>query len=180
MEFLCQIMNHELTYSWQWRSLCSNIMFVLAHLKSSSQNVGSWDTVRVFMAMLQLWVLGMSQSMIEDQAQRKSAVWSRIMLLNCFEGNFGKLRLIINVSFQLRHTLPLIISLSRMCSPLHSALFDINLLHSHLVFFGLNQWTLCTQIVISQDSAHLGAESWSRLATDSISIYTWSVCDNRC
>jgi len=136
IEFQCQNMNHELTYSWRSHSLCSNIVFVLAHLKCTLQSIGNWDTAWAFLAKLQLSLLVMSQPLIEVQEQLKFAIRSRMTLLDFHEANFGKLRLIMNVSFQLRHTSSSIMSLWSVCTPLYSAVFDISLLHSHLVFFG--------------------------------------------
>jgi hypothetical protein len=59
------------------------------------------------MAKLHLWLLGMSWPMIlpmiEVQAQLRSAIQSRMTFEEFNENNFGKLRLIVNVSFQVRH-----------------------------------------------------------------------------
>jgi len=108
----------------------------------------------VFMAKLHLSLLGMSWPLIEVQVQLRSAIQSRMMFLDFYEVNFGKLQLIINVSFQVRHTSTATISLRSACSPLHSVHFI--LLCFILIMFSsaLNQWTLCTQIVISPDTAH--------------------------
>jgi len=129
---------------------------------------------RVFMAKLHLSLLGMFWPiiwpMIEVQAQLRSANQSRMMFLDFHEVNFGKLRLIMNVSFQVRHTSTAIICLRSVCSPLHSALcfsvcFILNMFSSVL-----NQWTLCTQVVISQDNAHSSAGGLAHLPSANISI----------
>ena len=177
IEFQCQNMRHGRSYSWQSCSLCRNIIVFQAHLRSASQSVGDWDMAWVFMAKLHLSLLGMSWPLIEVQVQLRSAIQSRMMFLDFYEVNFGKLQLIINVSFQVRHTSTATISLRSACSPLHSVHFI--LLCFILIMFSsaLNQWTLCTQIVISPDTAHWGAGSSSHLPSASISICAWSVCE---
>jgi len=57
----------------------------------------------VFMEKLHLSLLGMCWPMIKVQAQLRSAIQSRMTFLDFYEVNFGKLRLIMNVSFQVRH-----------------------------------------------------------------------------
>jgi hypothetical protein len=49
--------------------------------------------------------------MIEVQAKLRSAIQSRMTFLDLNEVNFGKLRLIGNVSFQVRHASTATISL---------------------------------------------------------------------
>jgi hypothetical protein len=93
------------------------------------------------------------------------------------EVNFGKLRLIGNVSFQVRHASTATISLWRACSPLHRAQFILVCFILSMFSLALNQCTLCTQIVISQDTAHLGADGSSCSPSANISIYAWSVCE---
>jgi hypothetical protein len=126
------------------------------------------------MATHHLSLLGMFWAMIrpmvEVQAQRTSAITFRMTFLDINEVNSGKLRLIVNVSFQVNHTSTATISLRSPCSPLHSS-------HCHLVFFifimfssALNQWMLCTPIVISQDTANFSAGGSSRLHPAIISI----------
>jgi hypothetical protein len=138
---------------------------------------------RVFMVKLHLLLLGMSWPMIwpmiEVQTQLRSAIQSRMTFLDFDEVNFGKLRLFVNVSFQVRHASTTTISLRSACSPLHSAVFI--LLCFILIMFSsaLNHWTLCTQIVISQDTAHLGAGGLFCLPSTNISIYILSVCEGR-
>jgi len=73
IEYLCQNMRHWLTYLWQSRSFCRHFIEVLAHLWSASQRVRCWDTDGVFLAKLQLSLLGMSWPMIEVQEQLRSA-----------------------------------------------------------------------------------------------------------
>jgi len=175
IEFLCQNTRHGLTYSWQSCNLCRNIIVGRKHLRSESQSVGDWDMARVFMVKLHLLLLGMSWPMIDVQAQLRSASQSRMMFLDFYEVKFGKLRLIMNVSFQVRHASTATLSLQSACSPLHSALF-ISVCFILIMFSSaLNQWTLCSQIVISQDTAHLGAGGSSRSPSANISIYAWSV-----
>ena len=62
---------------------------------------------RLFMAKLHHLLLGMSWPiswpMIKVQAQLRSAILSRMTFLDFNEVNFGKLQLIGNVSFQVRH-----------------------------------------------------------------------------
>jgi len=57
------------------------------------------------MAKLHLSLPGVSWPLIEVLAQLKSPIQSRKMFLDLYEANFGKLRLIMDVSFQPRHTL---------------------------------------------------------------------------
>jgi len=168
-------MRHGLTYSWQRCSLCSKMVVIWAHLNTASQGVGDWDTSQVFIAKLHLLLLGMSSPMIcpmiEVQAQLRSAIQSRMMFLDFNEVNFGKLQLIVNVSFQVRHASTATIRLRSASSPLHSALYILVCFILIMFSSALNQWTLCTQIVISQDTAHLGAGGSSRSPSANISIY---------
>jgi len=150
-------MRHGLTYSWQSSRLCRNIIVIWTQLGSQSQSVGDWDTVQVFMAKLHLWLIVMSWPMIEVQAQLRSAIKSRMTFLDFYEVNIGKRLLIMKVSFQVRHAATITISLRTACSSLHSVHFI--LVYFILIIFSsaLNQWTLCTQVVISEDTSHLGA-----------------------
>jgi len=67
IEFLCQIMRHGLTYSWQSRRVCKNIIVIWVHLRLVSQTIGDWDTARVFVAKLRFsLVLGMSWPLISS------------------------------------------------------------------------------------------------------------------
>jgi hypothetical protein len=131
---------------------------------------------RVFMVKLHLSLLGMSWPMIwpmiEVQAQPRSAIQSRMTFLDFNEVNFGKLQLIVNVSFQVRHASTATIRLRSACSPLHSALYILVCFILIMFSSALNQWTLRIQIVISQDTAHLGAGGSSRSPSANISIYT--------
>ena len=106
-------------------ALCRNIIVVRAHLRSASESIGDWDTAHVFMVQLHLSLLGMSWPMIwpmiEVQVQLRSAIQSRMTYLDFYEVSFGKLQLIVNVSFQVTHASTVTISLQSACSPLHSA-----------------------------------------------------------
>ena len=177
IEFLCQNMRHGLTYSWQSSRLCRNIIVIWTQLGSQSQSVGDWDTVQVFMAKLHLWLIVMSWPMIEVQAQLRSAIKSRMTFLDFYEVNIGKRLLIMKVSFQVRHAATITISLRTACSSLHSVHFI--LVYFILIIFSsaLNQWTLCTQVVISEDTSHLGAGGWFRSHCANISIDAWSGCE---
>jgi hypothetical protein len=128
------------------------------------------------MAKLHFSLLGMSRpmilSMIEVHAQLRSAIQCRMTFLDFNEVNFGKLRLIVNVSFQTRHASTATISLQSACSPLHSALFILVCFILITFSLALNWWTLCTQIVISQDTAHFGAGTSSCSPSAEISIHT--------
>jgi len=93
--------------------------------------------------------------------------------------NFGRVRLIMNVSFQLRHASTATISLQSACTPLDSAIFILVCFIHVMSSSALDQWTLCTQIVISQDTAHSGAWVSSCSASTDISIYAWLVCEGR-
>jgi len=55
------------------------------------------------MAKLQLSLPGISWPLIEVLAQLKSTIQSRMMLLDLYEANFDKLRLIVDGSFRPRH-----------------------------------------------------------------------------
>jgi len=168
-------MRHGLTCLWLSCWMCRNIIVVRAHLKLVSQIVPDRDTAQVFMAKLHLCLLGMLWPMIEVQAQLRSAIQSRMTLLGFNEVYFGKLWLIMNVWFEVRHTSTVTISLRSACSILHSAPFILVCIILVMFSSGLNQWTLCTQIVISQDTTYLGAGSLSRSASSNISIYAWLV-----
>jgi hypothetical protein len=71
------------------------------------------------MAKLHLSLLGttwpMIWPMIEDQPQLRSAIQSRMTFLDFNEVNFGKLQLIVNVSFQVSHASTATISLRSGC-----------------------------------------------------------------
>ena len=179
IEILCQNMRHGLTYLWQRCSLCRNIIVVRAHVGSASRSIGDQGTALVFMAKLHLSLLGMSWPMIEVQAQLKLVIQCRMTFWDFYEVNFSKLRLIMNVSCQIRHASTTTISLRSTCSPLHSAIFIF--VRFILIMFSsaLNQWTLWTQIVLSQDTAQWGACGSSRAPSANISIYAWSVCEGR-
>jgi len=183
IEFQSQNKRHELTYSWQHCSLGRTIIMVRAHLRSASQGVGDWDKAPVFMAKLHLSPLSMSWPiiwpMIEVQAQLRFAIQSRMTFLDFNEVNVGKLWLIVNVSFHVRHASTATISLRSTCSTLHSAQFILVCFILSMFFLALNQWMQCTQIVISQDTAQSGAGGWSRSPSANISIYAWSVCEGR-
>ena len=62
---LCQNIRHWLTDSWQCCSLCRYMVVIWVHLTSALQWVGHWEMAQVFMAKLQLSLLGMSSPMIE-------------------------------------------------------------------------------------------------------------------
>jgi hypothetical protein len=147
----------------------------LAHPRLASLGVGVSDTAWVFMVKLHLSLMGMSWPMIwpmiEVQAQPRSAIQSRMTFLDFNEVNFGKLQLIVNVSIQVRHASTAIIRLRSACSPLHSALYILVCFLLIMFSSALNQWTLCTQIVISQDTAHLGAGGTSSSPSANILIY---------
>jgi len=166
IEFWCHNLRPGLTYWWQHCSWCSNIIVVRTYLRSAFIGVVFWDTARVFMVMLHLSLLSMSWPkvwpMIEVQTQLRSAIQSRMTFLDFNEVNFGKLQLIVTVSFQVGHTSTATICLRSARPPLHSALYI--LVYFFLIMFSsaLNRWTLCTQIVISQTTAHLGAGGSSR------------------
>jgi hypothetical protein len=85
------------------------------------------NTTREFMGKLHHSLLGMSWSkiwrMIEVLVKLRSAMQFRMMFLDFNEVNFGKLRLIVNVLFQVRYTSTAAISLRRVRSPLHGAHF---------------------------------------------------------
>ena len=83
----------------------------------------------------------------------------------------------MNVSFQLRHSTTATISLKSAFTPLHSALFIMFCVILIMFSSAWNQWTLCPQIVISPDTAHLGAGGSSHLASADILIYARSVCE---
>jgi hypothetical protein len=127
------------------------------------------------MVKLHLSLLGMSWPMIwpmiEVQAQPRSAIQSRMTFLDFNEVNFGKLQLIVNVSFQVRHGSTATIRLRSACSPLDSALYILVCFIPIMFSSALNLWTLCAQIGISQDTVHLGAGSSSRSPSANISIY---------
>jgi hypothetical protein len=95
---------------------------------------------RVFMVNLHLSLLGMSWPviwpMIEIQAQLRSAIQSRMTFLDFNDINFGKLQLIVNVSFQVMNASTATIHIRSTCSPLHTGRSILVLLHSHHVFFG--------------------------------------------
>jgi hypothetical protein len=126
------------------------------------------------MVKLFLSLLGMSWPMIwrmiEVKAQLRSAIQSRMTFFNFNEVNFGKLQLIVNVSFQVRHASTATIRLRCACSPLHSALCILVCFILIMFSSALNQGTRCIQIVISQNTAHLGAGGSSRSPSDNISI----------
>jgi len=92
--------------------------------------------------------------------------------LDFYEANFGKLQLMMNVSFQIRHASTATISLQSACTPRHSALFILVCFILTMFSSALNQWMLCTQIVISQNGAHLDAGGPSRMPSANISINT--------
>jgi hypothetical protein len=87
---------------------------IRAHLTLTSQCVGHWDTARVLIAKLHLSLLGMSWPMIwpmiKVQAQWRTAIQSRMTFLDFDDVNFSKLRLIVHVSFQVRHASTVTIS----------------------------------------------------------------------
>jgi len=84
------------------------------------------------------------------------------MFLDFYEVNFGTLQLFVNVPFQVRHVSTATISLRSACTPPHSAICVLVCFFLIMFSFALNEWTLCTQIVISQDTAHWGAGCSSR------------------
>ena len=166
-----------LMYSCQSRGLCSNIILVLAHIRSTSPRVGDWDTRWVFTATLQLVLLGLSWPMIEVCAQLRSAIQSRMTFLDLSEANFDKLQRIMHVSFQPRHVSKATISLWTTCKPVHSALFIFICFILIMLSSALNEWMRCAQIVIYQDTSHLSAGGSSRSASAMISIAASSVCE---
>ena len=181
IELWCHNMRHGLT---NWRQHCSlfmNIMYVRAHLWSASQGVGVCDMAGVFMLKLHLLLPGMSWPillpLIEVQAHLRSAIQSWMTFLDFNEVHFGQRRLIGNGSFQVRQAWTGTIRLRSACSPLHSALYIIVCFILIMFSSALNQWTLCTQIAISEDIADLGAGGSSRSPSADISIYAWSVWD---
>jgi len=151
----------RLTYLWQSRSVCRNIIVVQAQLWFASPTVRDWDTARVFMAKLQLSLVGLSWPIIEVLAQLRSAIQSRMMCLDLSEADFDKLWLVMEVSFQTWHTSTATISLQSTCTPVHSTQ-DI-LVCFILITFGSawNQWTLCTWITIDRDISYLSTGSSS-------------------
>jgi len=58
----------------------------------------------VFLPQMELSLPGVYWPMIEDNAQLGSAILSRMSFLDTYEANFDKLRVIMEVSFQPRHT----------------------------------------------------------------------------
>jgi len=91
--------------------------------------------------------------------------------------NIGRLWLNMNFSFQLGHASTATISLRSTCTSLHTVRFILVCFILIMFSLALNQWTLCSQIVIYQDTAYWGTGGSSRLATAHISIYTQSLCD---
>jgi len=168
--FLCQIMRHGRTDFWQSCSLCRNTILVRAHLRSPSHSLGDWYMARVFMAKLHLSQLGMSWPKIEVQAQLRSAIQSWMTFLNFYEVNFGMRWLIKNVAFQVWHASTVTICLPSACTPLHSAIFIVVSFIFTMFCSALYQWTLCTQIAISQDTAHCSAGGSSCSPSANISI----------
>jgi len=132
---------------------------------------------RVFMAKLCLSLLGMSWPMIEVQAQLRSAMQSRMTFLDFYEVNFGKVQLIMKISFQVRHASTATISIQSAYTPLPSARFILGCFILMMFSLTLNHWTLCTQIVIFQDTAHQGAGGSSRSPSAHISISAGLVCE---
>jgi membrane-anchored protein YejM (alkaline phosphatase superfamily) len=127
------------------------------------------------MAKLHLSLLGttwpMIWPMIEDQPQLRSAIQSRMTFLDFNEVNFGMLRLIVNVSFQVRHASTATIRLRSACSQLYSAHYILVCFILIMFSSALKQWTLQTHIVISQGTVHLGAGGSSCSPSANISIY---------
>jgi len=96
---------------------------ILDHVRLSSQGIGDRGMPWVFIAKLRLSLLGMSWHIIQVQTQLGSAIQSRLTFWDFYEANFGKLRLIMNISFQVRHTSTATISIRSTYTPLHSAHF---------------------------------------------------------
>jgi len=174
--YLCQNMKHGWTYSGWRYSLRRNIIVVRTHLRSAFQCIRDWHTDRIFMAKLHLSLLGMSWPMMEVQAELRSAIQSRMTFLDFYDINFGKLQLIMNVSLQVRHAPTATISPWSACTPLHCELFIFVCFILIMFSSASSQWMLCTQVVISQDTADLGSDGSSRWPSANISIYAWSVC----
>jgi len=113
---------------------------------------------------------------IEDQAHLRSAIQSRMIFLVSPEANFDKLWPIMDESIQPRHASTATISLRSIYTPAHSAIIIWVCFILIMCSLALNQWMLCTEIVISQDTWHLSASGSSRSASAIISIYAWLVC----
>jgi hypothetical protein len=148
-----------------------NIILIRAHLRLAFQSVGNCDIAWVFMVQQHISLLGVFSPMIEVQIQLISAIQYRITFFDFHKVNFGKLRPIMNVSFQVRHTSTATICLQSACSPLHSAHFILICFILNMFPSTLNQWTLSRQSVISQDTAQLGAGDSSCSPSANISIY---------
>jgi hypothetical protein len=157
IEFVCQKMRYELTDLWHSCRSGRNIIVIQEHLRSVSQIVRLWDTAWVFKVNLHLALFGMSSPMIEVPEQERSAIQSRMTLLDFFDVNFGKLWIIINISFQVRHASTATITFQKAYSLLHSSRSISPCYIVSIFSSALNQWTLCTPIVISQHTSHLGA-----------------------
>jgi len=85
----------------------------------------------------------------------------------------------MNVWLQPSHALTATIRLWNTCTPLHCAVFIWICFILNMFSPALNHWMLCAQIVISQDTSHLGVGGCSRSSAASISIHSWSVCTSQ-
>jgi hypothetical protein len=161
VEILCQNMRHGLTDSWQSHSLFKNIVAIQVHLRSASQTIGDCDAARVILVNLRRSQLGTSWPMIEVQAKLRSAIESKMTVCISMWPTLARLWLIMNVSFQVRNATTAIIHLRSTCT-LHPSTLIASVRCILIMFsLALNQWTLSTQTVISQNTVHVGGSSSS-------------------
>jgi hypothetical protein len=170
-------MSLGLTCLRQRHRLCRHIILVQAHLISTSQRVGDWVTDLVNMGKLPHLQPGISWPRMEVQEQHTCAIQCRERFSDLSEANFDNSRLIMHVSLEAMHSSPVSASLRSTyttvhCVPLISVCFIVI-----MVSFVLNQWILCTQIIMYQDYTLLGAASLFRMAaaiSTQWNLVTWS------
>ena len=102
---------------------------------SASLSVGNWDTAQVLMAKLQPSLPGISWPMIEVLAQLRYAIQSRMRTLYFDKANSGKLWLIMDISFQPRHTSKATNTPPKLMFPRQQRNLYFSFRHSHHVFF---------------------------------------------
>jgi len=114
---------------------------VHAQLRSTSPIVRWSDLVQVFIAKLQLPLLGTSWPIIEVQAHlRTSILWS-ITFLDIYEINFDKLQFIMYISSLPSYASEWLISHWRTCTQIHACLV-YNFIHFTGIMFSSTfiQW----------------------------------------
>jgi len=154
IEFSCRNIELGFTYSMESSSLCRHIIVVRTHLRFVLKRVEDWDTARVFITMLQPSPLDICWAIIQVQIQLKSAIHTRIIFLHLTDAKFDMLWLIMDVSVQPRNTSTVTISFQTTCTPVYSALYIVVCFILIMFPSALNQWMLCTHIVIYQHTVY--------------------------